>query len=175
MRATASASRVTALSCSSREPCAARPAGDQLDPDQGLLAGLHEVGALVAEGDRVAADLADGLGGAGEDLRVLLDQVVRAEHSAGFLVGEERDDEVAGRLLVGAEDVLERGEDHRIHVLHVDGAAAPEHAVLDDALERVDRPVVRLGGHHVEVAVDDQCASVGAGRRRGCLRCGRRR
>ena len=51
----------------SREPCAARAARDEPDPDQRLLARLQQVGALVADGDRVAADLADRLGGAVED------------------------------------------------------------------------------------------------------------
>ena len=54
--------------------------------------------------------------------------------------------------------------DHRVHVLHVDGAAAPDVAVPDLAGERVDRPLAGVGRHDVEVAVDQQRrpAAVGA-------------
>lgn len=87
---------------------------------------------------------------------MVLDQVVRALDSPGLLVGEEGDDEVALRLLPLAEDVLQRGDDHGIHVLHVDGATTPEHAVLDDAAEGVDGPIGRICRDHVEVAVNDE-------------------
>ncbi len=48
------------------------------------------------------------------------------------------------------------GEQHRVEVLHVDRAAAPQVAVLDLAGERVHLPVVGLGGDDVEVAVQQQ-------------------
>ena len=80
-------------------------ARDELDPEQGLLAGLEKVRALPVERDRVAADLADRLGRAREELGVGVDEVVRAEHSPGLLVGEEGDDEVARGASTGAEDV----------------------------------------------------------------------
>ena len=51
------------------------------------------------------------------------------------------------------------------HVLHVDRAAAPDVAVLDRAGERVHAPVRRLGGHHVEVAVQQQRAAGRVGAR----------
>lgn len=47
-------------------------------------------------------------------------------------------------------------EHHRVEVLHVDSAAAPHVAVPNLAAERVDPPVRRLRGHHVEMPVDQQ-------------------
>src|SRR5690606_4870687 len=47
-----------------------------------------------------------------------------------------------------------------IHVLHVDGAAAPEHAVFDHPGEGVDTPVIGDRGHDVEVAVYDEGTGV---------------
>src|SRR5690606_20487290 len=44
----------------------------------------------------------------------------------------------------------------RVHVLHVDGATAPDHAVHLVAAERVHLPVRRLRGHDVGVAVHDE-------------------
>ena len=72
------------------------------------------------------------------------------------------------------------GEDHGVHVLHVDGAAAPEQAVLDHAAERVDRPVGGIGRNDVEVAVHDEraaccCRALAPGRRRSCGRVRTRR
>ncbi len=121
---------------------------------------------------REAADLADRLGAALEELRVVVDQPVRAEPAAGLLVGHERQHDVARRLAAAARaHSPDDGERHRVHVLHVDRAAAPDAAVDDLAGERVDRPVGGVGRHDVEVAVDQQ-------RRRGCgprPRSGRRR
>jgi len=82
--------------------------------------------------------------------------MMRTAHSPGLLVGEERDHEVALGLMALAQDVLQRGDDHGIHVLHVHRASAPEHAVFDDAAERIDAPVVGVGGHDVGVAVHHQ-------------------
>jgi hypothetical protein len=84
---------------------------------------------------------------------MLIDQVVGAVHAAVLLVGEVGHDELARGQLTGREDVAERRQDHGIHVLHVDSAAAPQHAVLDDALEGIDAPVRGVGGHDVEVSV----------------------
>ena len=50
-------------------------------------------------------------------------------------------------------------EQHRVEVLHVDRAAAPDVAVLDLAGERVDLPVLGRRRHDVEVAVQQQRAA----------------
>ena len=63
----------------------------------------------------------------------------------------------------GALELPRDREHHADHVLHVDRAAAPDVAVLDGAGERVHAPVGGLGGHHVEVAVDQQRAAVRVG------------
>ena len=46
-----------------------------------------------------------------------------------------------------------RRQHHRVEVLHVDCAAAPNATVDDLAGERWHRPVGRLGRHHIQVAV----------------------
>ncbi len=133
------------------------PAGDQLDPHQRLLTRLHQVGAPAVEFDRVAADLADRFGGPGEEFGVVPDEVMGSAAAAVLFVGEECDDQVALWLSPGAQDVADGGDDHGIHVLHVDRAAPPQHAVFDDPAERVDGPVARIRGNYIEMAVDDEC------------------
>ena len=140
----------------------------QPQPGDALLGGLQEVGAplpavAVGQGDAVAADLADRLGDALEDLGVVGDEEVRPLGAAGLLVGEEDDDEVAWGHGAGAGEVAHAREDHRVHVLHVDGAAAPDAAVALLPRERVDRPVGGVGRHDVEVAVDAQRARLAVG------------
>jgi hypothetical protein len=85
--------------------------------------------------------------------------------TAGLLVGQEGDDEVAGRPLTGADQLADGGEDHGVHVLHVDGAAAPHAAVADLRREGVDLPVVRARGDDVEVTVDEERRPRGVGAR----------
>ena len=139
--------------------------GDEPHPDQRLLPRLQQVRALAADRDRVAADLADRLGRAVEELGMPVDEPARADPAARLLVGEERHDELALGQGPRPEDVAERGEHHRVHVLHVHGAAAPQHPVADLARERVDAPVARVGGHHVEVPVQHECGLVGVASR----------
>ena len=74
----------------------------------------------------------------------------------GLLVGGEREHDVAGGLAALAQPLADDGQHHRVHVLHVDRAAAPDAAVGDLAGERVVPPVGGVGGHDVEVAVDEQ-------------------
>ena len=77
-----------------------------------------------------------------------------AQAPTGLLVGEERERHVAGRLLAGPGEVSQVGDDHRVHVHHVDCTPTPDAAVALLAGERVDLPVGGVGGDDVEVAVD---------------------
>ena len=100
------------------------------DPRDSLLGRLEQVGtSLVAvtvlQGDAVAPDLGDRLADALEDLGMLLDHEVRALDTAGLLIGEEDEEQVARGSRPRAGEVTRAGEDHRDHVLHVDCAAAP--------------------------------------------------
>ncbi len=104
----------------------------------------------------VPADLADGFRRAGEQLGTVVDDVAGAEVSPVLLVREEGDDQVALGALVGAKDVLQRRDDHGVHVLHVDRAAPPQHSVANDAAERIDSPVGGIGGNDIGVAVHDE-------------------
>ena len=144
--------------------------GGEPEPGDALLGGLQQVGApltpvAVGDGDAVAADLADRLGDALEDLGVLGDHEVRALGAAGLLVREEHDDQVAGRSGTCAGQVAHRREHHRVHVLHVDRAAAPHAAVTLLPRERVDRPVGGVGRHHVEVPVHAERTALAVGTR----------
>jgi hypothetical protein len=136
-------------------------AGDEPHPEEGLLPRLQEVRPPAAHGDRIAADLADRLGGPGEELGAVVDEPARADAAARLLIGEERDDDVAFGLPPATEDLAERGEHHRVHVLHVDGSATPEHAVADLPGEGVDAPVARVGRDDVEVPVQHECGLLG--------------
>ena len=133
------------------------PGRGQLHPGDALLGRLDEVEPqVVGDGQREAAHLADRLGAAVEHLRVVVDQPVGTEASARLLVGEEGEHQVAGRAPSRPHPVADDGEDHRVHVLHVDRAAAPDAAVGDLAGERVDLPLLGHGRHDVEVAVDEE-------------------
>ena len=135
--------------------------GAQPQPDEGLLPDLQEVRPPVADRDRVAPDLADGLGRAREPLRTVADDQLRALHAPVFLVGEEDQHEVALGALSGAQQLGDGCQDHGIHVFHVDRAAPPEQSVADDSGERVDTPVAGDSGDDVEVPVQHQGGFVG--------------
>ena len=130
--------------------------GDEAHPRQALLGGLQQVRAATVDVDREAADLTDRLGGALEQLRAVVDRPARAEAAAGLLVREHRDDDVPGRLAPLAGHLPDDGQDHRVHVLHVHGAAAPDQAVDLLGAERVHGPVLGPRRHDVEVTVQHE-------------------
>ena len=137
-------------------------------PAHALFGGLDEVEPPLAtvaarHGQRESADLADGLGDALEQVGTVVHQPLAAVLAAGFLVGDEREHQVAGRHQPFALEVPRHRDHHADHVLHVDRAAAPHVAVLHRAGERVHAPVGSLGGHHVEVAVNHQRTPIGVG------------
>ena len=117
---------------------------------------------VLVERDAEAADLADCLGAVGEEIGVVVDEVVRAQASAGLLVGDEGKHDVARWLTSGASPVAHQGKHHRVHVLHVDGAASPDE-VVDLPAERVDGPLIRVGRDDVEVPVDQKRVAAGVG------------
>ena len=86
--------------------------------------------------------------------------VVHEKHAPlrapSFLVGHRGEDDVAGELFLGGASGEHSHDDraHRGHVLHVDGAATPDVAVLDQRLERRMRPRVVVGLDHVDVRIE---------------------
>ena len=76
---------------------AGRAAGGQAHPGHALLRGLEQVQALAADGHAEAADLADRLGHALEEIGVVVHEPAGALAAAGLLVGQEREDDVARR------------------------------------------------------------------------------
>jgi hypothetical protein len=111
------------------------------------------------EGER--ARFADRFGAPLEQLRVPLDQPLGPERAGVLLVGGEREHEVAPRPDAVPGPLRDQGEQDGVGVLHVDGAAPPQHAVADLAGERMHRPVRRVRGHHVQVPVQQQRPSPG--------------
>src|SRR5262249_1588029 len=146
-------------------PVAGTAAGDQPQPLDALLGRLDQVQAqVVVDRVREAADLADRLGAALEQLRMVVDHEVPAVAATGLLVSEEREDQVARGNAALPPPLADDREDHRVEVFHVDRAATPEVAILDLAGERVHRPLAGVGRNDVEVAVYQQGspAAVGA-------------
>src|SRR5206468_6473157 len=115
----------------------------------------------IGDGDAEAADLADRLSAALEQIRVVVDEPVGAVEAAGLLVGDEGEYDVTARLLALADPVGDDGQRHRVHVLHVDSAAAPEAVVADLTGERIHLPVRGVGRYDVQVPVDQQRRSGG--------------
>ncbi len=161
IRETAPASRVTALSVLIWDPWPARPWATRRSQDEALLGRLQQIGALAADGGGKAADLGDRFRGALKEFGPLVDGVAGAVCAAGFLIGEEREDEVSLGFAARAGEVAQHGKNHGVHVLHVHGAASPDQAVLQFGAEGVHRPLVAEGRDHVQVAVDHQGAGGG--------------
>lgn len=107
--------------------------------------------------------LADAFGAALEEPGVPVGQETGAVLGAGLFVGREGEHDVPPRTHPAAGPPADHGEHHRVHVLHVDGAAAPDHTVADLPGEGVHTPVGGLGGHHVEMAVHQQGIGRGVG------------
>ena len=128
----------------------------QSHPPDALLGRLDGVEAqIVADLVGEAPDLADRLGASLEQLRVVVDQPARAVQAARLLVGQEGEHDVARGFAAAAQAFADDREGHGVHVLHVDGAAAPDVAVVGDlAREGVHRPVGGISGNDVEVTVD---------------------
>ncbi|MEJ2579873.1 MAG: hypothetical protein P8Z68_12400 [Kineosporiaceae bacterium] len=75
---------------------------------------------------------------------------------AGFLVGEVGQDDVPSGAAALPGQLADHREHHRVHPLHVDGAAPPQHPVAFVPGERRDGPVLGEGGDDVEVPVQDE-------------------
>ncbi len=157
-RATASASSVTALSSWIIEPWPGRAARGQPHPGMPFSAVSIEVEPqVVVDGEGEAADLADRLGAALEQVRVVVDQPAARRRCRR---PPRRRGRRARRRAAACARCASRSPDdrqhHRVHVLHVDRAAAPDAAVAISPENGCARPVGRVGRHDVEVAVDQQ-------------------
>ena len=111
---------------------------------------------MAADGHAEAADFADRLGHAVEEIGVVIDKPPCPPAAACLLVRKEGDDYVTGRAAAFCEPLPQHREDDRIHVLHVDRAAAPHAVVFKFTGERRDAPIGSIRGNHVEMAVDQQ-------------------
>jgi hypothetical protein len=101
------------------------------------------------DGKRETSDLTDGLGGAGKKIRSIVDEPTRPVHHARFLVGEEHDNDVTSGSLSGSTPVAHHRRDHRVHVLHVHGASAPDETVVDFCREWRMGPITRHSWHNI--------------------------
>ena len=78
------------------------------------------------------------------------------EHSPCFFVGEEAEHQIACRLGARPCEMPNIGQDHCVHVLHVDRAAPPDAAITHLRGEGIHLPVDRARRHHIQVSVDGQ-------------------
>ena len=106
------------------------------------------------EGD--PADLAERMANAGEGFGMLLREELRAEVSAGLLVGEHGEHDAAGRHAALCLRSEERRDHHRHARLHVERAASPYDAVGDLGRKRRMRPLLARGRDDVDVAVEEE-------------------
>jgi hypothetical protein len=127
------------------------------------LGGADRVEADAVDVERERAGLADRRLDAGEVGGVVLDEPVRAGVALVLLVGDERQHDVAARAAALDVPAVDHGQRHGGHVLHVHGAAAVDEAVADLAAERVEAPLGGVGGHDVEVGLDEDRGQVGVG------------
>ncbi len=82
---------------------------------------------------------------------MVVDEPARAVVAPGLLVGDAGEDEVALAHHAFPLEAREHERGHDRHVLHVDGAAPPQVAVVELAAERRVAPALGLGGDDVEV------------------------
>ena len=139
----------------------------------GRVAGLADRGDLHREGALLADGVADHLAAVGErqplaaalvhavggsDVGALLEQPAHPDvREPVLLVGHGDEPQVAARPEAAARQLGHRHRPGRDLVLHVDGAAAPQPAVVvDHRLERRVRPVARVARHHVGVPDERQ-------------------
>jgi hypothetical protein len=142
--------------------------GHQVEPGDALLRGLDQIEAeVVVDGERETADLADRLGAPLELVGVVIHQPLSAETAARLLVRAEHQGDGASRRHPGPRPGAHHAEHHGVEVLHVHRTAAPDAAVGDLPGERRHRPVVGVGGHHVQVAVHQQRRDVAVHALRG--------
>ena len=140
---------------------AGRPGRSDARPDDPLLGDLDRVEAAIADGDRVPADLVE-RGRRSPALRVVeelgtpLDEPASAVLATGLLVRDRGEDDVAPQLRPGRPQGQHDRQLHGHHVLHVDRAAAPHHAVDQITPEWIARPRLGVDRHDVEVAQQDQ-------------------
>jgi hypothetical protein len=87
---------------------------------------------------------------------MVVDQPARAPGPARLLVRGERQHHVARRAPPLAQPLPDHRDHHRVHVLHVHRAAAPDAVVARLAGERVHLPVARVRGHHIKMTMDEQ-------------------
>src|SRR5450631_765303 len=134
----------------------------QPQPRHPLLRGLQEVRAGRRTGgcgrirDAEASDLTYRLADTLEHLRVVFHDPMAAEHSPCLLIGEEAEDQVTWWLQARSCEMAEIGQDHGVHILHIDRATPPDTAVPDLGGEGIHLPVGCVRRHHVQVSMDRQ-------------------
>ena len=79
--------------------------------------------------------------------------------AAGFFVGGERDDEIVVRNELLPLQSNQGFDERCVPILHVDGAAAVEPAILFGQLERVDRPILGPRLHHIQMPEEQDRAA----------------
>ena len=128
---------------------------DEAELRRALLPALDDVDAAAAALQEVPPALVDHVVGP-DQVRAVLDQPAGAADRALLLVGGAGVDERAGGGAAGGGDARRGHGVGGDQVLDVDGAAAPDVAVTDQAGEGRHLPVGGVGGHDVLVGEEQQ-------------------
>jgi hypothetical protein len=120
-----------------------------------LFARLHFVGQVLPLAHVAAAAFVDRVLGV-DQIAMVLDQPVDAVEVAAFLVGGERENQIAIGRVAFLPEPNQVGDELRRHRLVVAGAAAVEEAVPLQEDERIERPVLALRFDDVEVGEQEQ-------------------
>ena len=134
--------------------------GGQAHPRHPLLGSLDQVEPATTHGGGEPSDLADGIRAVLEPLTTVLHELARSLVPTGLLVGGEAEHQGPVREYAGTGARSYGREQHRVEVLHVDGAATPHLTVVDLPAEGVQLPVVRVGRYDVEVTVHQHGVAV---------------
>jgi hypothetical protein len=144
-------------------PGTGAPVHAQLERRAHFLRARAEVERPAQELDPLARALVERVVGA-HGVRVLRAEPRQAEALAHLLVGDRREDEIAGRLEPLARERRQRDRAGRDLALHVERAAAPDLVVAQLAGPRVDLPLGSIGNHRVGVREQHQAGPVTASR-----------
>ena len=126
----------------------------QAHPAHALLRSLDRVEPeVIANGDRESPDLAYCLRDAFEDLGSIRSEPMSAVTAAGLLVGKQQDHDVATGANTFSTPAPKHGQDHGVHVLHVNSATAPDESLVNLGRERRMGPIGGDRRHDVEMTV----------------------
>ncbi len=144
---------------------AGRPAGRGIEPERRLLGrpDAVELNSPVSVGARQTA-LVQQKFGVFHEVGLVIDDPGGADAGANLLVGRRQKDDVALQRNMRALQDEHRHELRDRLTLHIERAASPHSAVLDQTAEWIHGPVLARCKHHVHVVQQNQRARASVAR-----------